>query len=215
MIIDTFDALYGANMRLDRGIWDLPASHSVAHAHSRETGHYLLDEGRGESLAAGLGPSRSRAVPVSAVRHPSHVQLVEAAIGAISQLAAPRGSGLRGSLRRRIEVMTKLFGWVAATVIGAAIVTATPAASFRESGGFGGMRMGRQISVGGFHNPAFFRHHRHFHNVVFVGGPFFYDYVPYYYDYVPYHGNYCWQQVWTLSGWQWVDACSGYYGYGY
>jgi hypothetical protein len=84
--------------------------------------------------------------------------------------------------------MTKLFGCVAATVIGAAIVTATPAASFRGSGGFGGMRIGRQV---------------------FVGGPFFYDYyIPYYYDFVPYHGNYCWQQVWTPSGWQWVDACS-------
>src|ERR1700724_178728 len=33
------------------------------------------------------------------------------------------------------------------------------------------------------------------------------------YDYVPYYGNYCWQQVWTPSGWQWVDACAGYYGY--
>jgi hypothetical protein len=45
--------------------------------------------------------------------------------------------------------------------------------------------------------------------------PYYYDYVPYYYDYVPYYGNYCWQQVWTPSGWQWVDACAGYYGYGY
>jgi hypothetical protein len=122
--------------------------------------------------------------------------------------------------------MTKLLGWVAATAIAAAIGTATPAVAFHgggfggrmhfaESGfgGTGGMRMGRQISVGGFHNPAFFWHHRHFRDVVFVGGPFFYDYAPYYYDYVLYDGNYCWQQVWTPSGWHWVDACSGYYGY--
>ena len=40
----------------------------------------------------------------------------------------------------------------------------------------------------------------------------YYDYVPYYYGYVPY-GNYCWQQVWTPSGWQWIDACSGVYGF--
>lgn len=136
--------------------------------------------------------------------------------------------------------MTKFLGWLAATAIAAAIVTATPAGAFHgggfESGthgsgmkfadggfgGTGGMQMGRQVSVGGSHHPAFFRHPRHFRNVVFGGGPFFYDYVPYYYDYVPYYydyvpyyGNYCWQQVWTRSGWQWFDACSGYYGYGY
>jgi hypothetical protein len=122
--------------------------------------------------------------------------------------------------------MSKLLSWVAATVIAAAIVTATPAVAFQGGGfgggmhfagsgfgGTGGMRMGRQVSVGGFHNQAFFRHHRNFRNVVVVGGPFFYGYVPYYYGYVLYHGNYCWQQVWTPSGWQWVDACSGYYGY--
>ncbi len=120
--------------------------------------------------------------------------------------------------------MTKLLGWVAATAIGAAIITATPAVAFHGGGfgggmhgsgmhfagggfsGTGGMRMGRQVSAGGFHNPAFFRHHRHFRNVVFLGGPFFYDYVPYYYDYVPYDGNYCWQQVWIPSGWQATPA---------
>ncbi|MGH6829561.1 MAG: hypothetical protein ACREDG_00170 [Methylocella sp.] len=127
--------------------------------------------------------------------------------------------------------MTNLLGWVAATTIAAAIVTATPAGAFHGGGfegrthgreinfarggfgGTGGMQMGRRVSVGGSHDPAFFRHPRHFRNVVFVGGPFYYSYVPYYYDYVPYYGNYCWQQVWTRSGWQWVDACSGYYGY--
>jgi hypothetical protein len=105
--------------------------------------------------------------------------------------------------------MTKLPGWLAATAIGAAIVTATPAAAVhgRE------MRIGRQVSAGGFHHPACFRHHRHVRNVVFVGRPFVYDYVPYYYDYVLYDGNYCWQQVWTASGWQWFDACSPFYGY--
>ena len=128
-------------------------------------------------------------------------------------------------------MMSKLLGCVAATAIGSAIVTATPAVAFHgggfgggmhgsgthfAGGGFGatgGMRMGRQVSVGGSHNPAFFRHHRHFRNVVFVGGPFFYAYVPYYYDYVLYHGNYCWQQAWTPSGWQWADACAGYFAF--
>jgi hypothetical protein len=124
--------------------------------------------------------------------------------------------------------MTKLLGWVAATAIAAAIVTATPAVALRGDGcgggvhfgghgfgGTGGIRMGRQVSAGGFHNPACFRHHRHFRNVVFVGGPLFYDFVPYYYGYVPYDGNYCWQQIWTTAGWQWVDACPGYHGYAY
>jgi hypothetical protein len=167
-----------------------------------------------------------RPAPVSVARHLSHAQLVEAATGAISHFAMPRASGLHGSLRRRIEVMTRLLGWIAATAIAAAIVTATPAVAFHGGGsgggmhfaeggfgGTGGTQMGRQISVGAIHNPVFFRHPRR--NVVFVDGPFFYDYVPYYYDYVPYDGSYCWQQVWTRSGWQWVDACSGYYGYGY
>jgi hypothetical protein len=107
--------------------------------------------------------------------------------------------------------MIKLLGWVAAAAIGAAIVTATPAVAFHAAG----MRMGRQVSGGGFHNPACFRHHRHFCDVIFVGGPFFYGYVPYYYDYVLYDGNYCWQQIWTPAGWQWVDACPGYHGYAY
>jgi hypothetical protein len=125
--------------------------------------------------------------------------------------------------------MTKLLGWVAATAIAAVIVTATPAVAFHGGGthfggcrfgGTGGMRMGRQVSARGCHSPAFSRHHHHFRNVVFVGRPFFYDYVPYYYvpyyyDYVLYGGNYCWQQVWTASGWQWVDACPGYHGYAY
>jgi hypothetical protein len=132
--------------------------------------------------------------------------------------------------------MTKLIDWVAATAIGAAIVTATPAVAFHGGGthiggcrfgGTGGMRLGRQGSARGFHNPACFRDHRPVRNVVFVGRPFFYDYVPSYYDYVPYYyvpyyydyvlygGNYCWHQIWTPSGWQWVDACPGYHGYAY
>jgi hypothetical protein len=106
--------------------------------------------------------------------------------------------------------MARLIDWVAATAIGAAIVSATPVAAAH-----GGMRMGQQVSTGGFHNPVYSRHHRHSRNVVFVGEPLFYNYVPYYYDYVPYAGNYCWQQVWTTAGWQWVDACPGYHGYAY
>ena len=120
--------------------------------------------------------------------------------------------------------MTKLVDWVAATAITAAIVRATPAVAFhggdfedgmRFGGRIDGMRMGQQVSTGGFHNPACFRHRRHFCDAVFVGAPFFYGYVPPYYDYVPYNGNYCWQQVWTTAGWQWVDACPGYHGYAY
>jgi hypothetical protein len=116
--------------------------------------------------------------------------------------------------------MTKLLGWIAAPAIAAAIVTATPAmalhgdgfgggANFggRGLGDTGGIRMGRQVSVSGFHDPACFRHHRHFRDFAVVGGPFLYDYAGY--------GNYCWQQVWTPSGWQWLDACAGYYGFGY
>ena len=104
--------------------------------------------------------------------------------------------------------MTKLPGCVAAATIGAAIVTATP--------GFGaGVNGGGRHFVGGFHNRACFRPHRHFRSFAVVGGAFFFDYVPYYYGYVPYYGNYCWQQVWTASGWQWVDVCPGYHGYAY
>ena len=105
--------------------------------------------------------------------------------------------------------MTKLLRCAAAAAIGAAIVTATP--------GFGGGvdGVGRRF-VGGVHDPAFFRHHRHFRNFAFVGEPFFYDYAGYgnYWWYGGY-GNYCWQQVWTPSGWQWFDACAGYYGFGF
>jgi hypothetical protein len=64
--------------------------------------------------------------------------------------------------------------------------------------------MSRQVFVGGaprFVGAPFAGRH-------FVDGAFFCDYVPYY-------GNYCWQQVWTPSGGQSVDACAGYYGYGY
>jgi hypothetical protein len=93
--------------------------------------------------------------------------------------------------------MAKLLAGVAAAAIGAAIVTATP--------GFGaGANSGDRHFGGGFHNRACFRHHRHFRNFAFVGGAFFYDY-----------GNYCWQQVWTPSGWQWVDVCPGHFGYAY
>jgi hypothetical protein len=103
--------------------------------------------------------------------------------------------------------MTKLPGCVAAAAIGAVIVTATPS--------FGAGVNGGRHFVGGFHNRACFRHHRHFRSFAVVGGAFFFDYVPYYYGYVPYYGTYCWQQVWTPSGWQWVDVCPGYHGYAY
>ncbi|MGH6847429.1 MAG: hypothetical protein ACREC0_08310 [Methylocella sp.] len=109
--------------------------------------------------------------------------------------------------------MTKLPGCVAAIAIGAAVAATTPAVALHG----GGMRMGRQVAgcaplahtrcVGGFRDPAFCRHRRHFRNFAFVGGPFLYDFSPY--------GNYCWQQVWTLSGWQWANACGGYFAFGF
>jgi hypothetical protein len=71
----------------------------------------------------------------------------------------------------------------------------------------GGAPLANRRYVGGFRDPAFCRRPRHFRNFAFVGGPFLYDFSPY--------GNYCWQQVWTPSGWQWLDACAGYYGFGY
>lgn len=108
--------------------------------------------------------------------------------------------GMRRWLTGRIEVATKLLRRVAAAAIGAAIVAAAP--GFAGGAPFAGRRF-----VGGFHDPACFRHHRHFRDFAVVGGPFFYDYAGY--------GNYCWQQVWTPSGWQWLDACAGYYGFGY
>jgi hypothetical protein len=109
-------------------------------------------------------------------------------------------------------VIAKLPGRVAATAIAAAIVTATPAVALHGAG----MRTGRQVFaggaplanprfVGGFRDPAFCRPPRHFHNFVFVGRPIFYAYGTY--------GNYCWQQVWTPSGWQWADACAGYFAF--
>jgi hypothetical protein len=94
--------------------------------------------------------------------------------------------------------MTKLPGCVAAATIAAAFVTATPAFGAGVDGG------GRHF-VGKFHNRACFRPHRHFRHFAFVGEPVFYAYGTY--------GNYCWQQVWTPSGWQWVDICPGYHGY--
>jgi hypothetical protein len=107
--------------------------------------------------------------------------------------------------------MAKLPGCFAATAIGAAVVTATPAVALHE----GGMRMERQVAgctplvnrrcVGGLHDRACFRHRRHVHNFAFVGRPLFYAYGTY--------GNYCWQQVWTPSGWQWADACAGVYAF--
>ncbi len=97
-------------------------------------------------------------------------------------------------------MVTKLLRCVAAAAIGAAIVTAAP--------GFAcGAPLANRHYVGGVQRPACFRHHRHFRNFAFAGGPFFYEYAGY--------GNYCWQQVWTPSGWQWLDACAGYYGFGY
>ena len=88
-------------------------------------------------------------------------------------------------------------------------------------GGFrGGMVTGRSVFVpggtrlagvpftgrrfaGGAHNAFFFRHHPHFRNFVFIGGPFLYDDVGYY-------GDSCWQQVWAPYGWQWTNVCFGY-----
>ncbi|MGH6836956.1 MAG: hypothetical protein ACREC9_15790 [Methylocella sp.] len=110
--------------------------------------------------------------------------------------------------------MTKLPGWFAAAAIGAAVVTATPAVALDG----GGTRMGRQVFAGGaplanhriggrFRHPACFRHRRHFRDFAYVGGPIFYAYGTY--------GNYCWQQVWTASGWQWADACAGYFAFGF
>lgn len=105
--------------------------------------------------------------------------------------------------------MTKLLGCVAATAIAAAVVTATPAVALHGAG----MRTGRQVYAGGaplanprfaggFRDSAFCRHPRHFHSFAFVDRPIFgYAYGTY--------GNYCWQQVWTPSGWQWADACAG------
>ena len=87
--------------------------------------------------------------------------------------------GMRRWLTGRIEVATKLLRCVAAAAIGAAIVAAAP--GFAGGAPFAGRRF-----VGGFHDPACFRHHRHFRNFAFVGGPFLYDFSPY--------GNYCWQQ---------------------
>jgi hypothetical protein len=96
-------------------------------------------------------------------------------------------------------VIAKLPGRVAATAIAAAVVTATP--------GFGaGTHGAGRHFVGGVHDPACFRHHRHFRKFAFVGPPIFgYAYGTY--------GNYCWQQVWTPSGWQWADACAGYFAF--
>lgn len=95
---------------------------------------------------------------------------------------------------------TKLLRCVATAAIGTAIVTATP--------GFGaGVEGGGLRFVGGSYNRAGVRHHRHFRNFAFVGGALFYSYGGY--------GNYCWQQVWTPTGWQWVDVCPGYHGYTY
>src|ERR1700730_11483409 len=73
--------------------------------------------------------------------------------------------------------MSKLLSWLAATTIGAAIVTVTPALAFQGGGfggGMGGMRMSRQVFVGGaprFVGAPFAGRH-------FVDGAFFY-YVPY------------------------------------
>jgi hypothetical protein len=94
--------------------------------------------------------------------------------------------------------MTKLLRCVAAAAIGTAIVTATPGFGAEVDGG------GRHF-VAGFHNRACLRHHRHFRHFAFLGQPVFYAYGTY--------GNYCWQQIWTPSGWQWVDICPSYHGY--
>jgi len=125
----------------------------------------------------------------------------------------------------------------AAAVLGAALVVATPAMAFRggfRGGGVSGFR-------GGFHGPMFmgrsafvpgagrfaapfavnrlnsrffpFRHRFFRNNFFFAGVPFGvgWDWPYNGYDY-GYGG--CWQQVWTGSGYQWVNACSNY-GYGY
>jgi hypothetical protein len=130
---------------------------------------------------------------------------------ALSVVWRDRAPGLRGWFTWRIEVMTKLAGCVAAIAIGAAVAATTPAVALHA----GGMRMGRQVAgcaplahrrcVGGLRDPACFGHRRHF-RIAFVGGPNFYSYGTY--------GNYCWQQVWTPSGWQWADACAaGYFAF--
>jgi hypothetical protein len=49
-----------------------------------------------------------------------------------------------------------------------------------------------------FHNFGF--RHRHFNNVVFVGGPY----------YGVGYGDTCWRRVWTYYGWQWANICSDY-----
>ncbi|MGQ0445820.1 MAG: hypothetical protein ACT4O2_12030 [Beijerinckiaceae bacterium] len=105
-------------------------------------------------------------------------------------------------------MIPKVSGRVAATAIAAAVVAATPVVAQHGAG----MRTGRQVFaggaplanpriVGGFHAPACCRHPRQFHNFAFVARPMYYAYGTY--------GNYCWQQVWTPSGWQWADVCAG------
>jgi hypothetical protein len=86
-------------------------------------------------------------------------------------------------------------------------------------GGFGRMHVGPAHFVGNnfrggaafgprvapfVHQRAVFHHfgfrHRHFNNVVFVGGPY----------YGVGYGDTCWRRVWTYYGWQWANICSDY-----
>jgi hypothetical protein len=139
---------------------------------------------------------------------------------------------------------TKLLGCLAATVIGAASVIATPATAFRGGGGFGGggfrggMVTGRSAFVPGpnrfvgapfagrhaFVNRRFFDEGRRDrfedrfrHRRFFANGldNFAFIGVSFAYDYAAY-GNGCWRQVWTPYGWQWSNICYDYGdSYGY
>lgn len=109
-------------------------------------------------------------------------------------------------------MIAKIHCRVAASAIAAAVFTTAPAVALQGAC----MRTGRHVFAGGaplanpgcesgFRAPAFGRHPRHFHNFVLVDRPIFYVDGAY--------GNYCWQQVWTSSGWQWADACAGNFAF--
>jgi hypothetical protein len=71
-------------------------------------------------------------------------------------------------------MMTKVFGWIAATAMGAAIVTTTPAMAF-HGGGFGGGMHGGGFGGGfggGMHGGGFGGGGAHFGGHGFTGGGF-------------------------------------------
>jgi hypothetical protein len=77
------------------------------------------------------------------------------------------------------------------------------AAHFGGNNFRGGMAFGPRVAPfvhqrAVFHNFGF--RHRHFNNVVFVGGPY----------YGVGYGDTCWRRVWTYYGWQWANICSDY-----